>query len=616
MKIKFFNNQLRLINFSDNDATHIRQLKVELRESIVDWSENVRTKNFGKDHTIIDSFKWEGMSTWWIGRLVHKDSFTSNQWLNQLLVMYIIKHFCQDHIIDLETDDAVLIKTIHANKRVTKVNLIPINQNKFFRPSFYRELIEFKIYIFSILRELQSFLLLSFFKDDKVVDESRIQTVWFRTLFPINWPGKNSKVDRLFGNIPLQDICYGCTSRYLVYVSLSKKDKKLGMLNLSSRIRALRINSGKKIYFPQKKITIKDIFRVYLSSYVEMRYFHKLAKEPSFRNIFCLNGMDLSHILLSEWSTIYLGSQQQSKLQGIATAKFFSPLADGQKIITYGELFATNRASYYLTKKIRPKTTFIAIQHAINCKNKMFTYFRKGEFKLDGSVQGKYFSPYPDYFLVQGKQYAEILAEFYDKNRIGIIGHMKSIPDSSFDNLKLSDNNKHSRTKILLLAPSVGDDYKIILDFLKDWTFLHNWDVLLSPHPTTEVNVIKSYQRRQCPDLKIQYTLNESTYELLSSADIVMASSSSIALEASLFNTLAVRVYSLGSLPQFDVDDRIPSFDNKIEFKDWFESHKFSTKSLDKNKSIALDYFNGNDGLTGKRFWEFIKKLKGRNYEQ
>ena len=616
MKIKFLNNQLWLINFSEKDSARIGQLKVDLREDILDWSSNVRAKTFSKGCTIIDLFSWEGMSTWWIGKLVHKNSFDSNQWLNQLLVMHICKYYCDDYIIDVETDDAVLIKTILANFSMTKINLIPINQNKFFSFRFFHKLINFKKFIFSLFRELQNFILLCFFKDDKVITEDGIQAVWFRTLFPINWPGENSKTDRLFGKTPLQDTCFGYNARYLVYISRSKKDQKSSLMSLSSRISALRTNSGREIYFPQKKITLKDIIQVYLSSYVEMRYFHRLAKQPSFRNIFFFNNMDLSNILLSEWSTVYLGLQQQSKLQAIATAKFFSTLADGQTVVTYGEFFATNRATYYLTKRKRPKTTFIAIQHATNARNKMFTYFRKEEFKLDGNVQGKYFSPYPDYFLAQGKQYKEILAEFYDKSRIEIIGSMRSIPESLSDNLKVTNNAMHSSTKILLLAPSVGDDYKIIFDFLMGWKYIHKWNILLSPHPTTEINAIKSYQRRQCPDLKIQYILNKSTYDLLASVDIVMASSSSVALEASFFNTSAVRVYSLGTIPQFDLDERIPSFDSKTKFKDWFESQNFSTKQTDINKSISIDYFHGNDGLTSKRFWEFIVNLKRKKCEQ
>ena len=45
-----------------------------------------------------------------------------------------------------------------------------------------------------------------------------------------------------------------------------------------------------------------------------------------------------------------------------------------------------------------------------------------------------------------------------------------------------------------------------------------------------------------------------------------MASSSTIALEAAILNTRSVRVYKLGSIPQFDKDDRIPSFYRKEEF--------------------------------------------------
>jgi hypothetical protein len=609
MKIEYLNNCLSLIDFTEEDSARIGQLKITLREDIVDWSADVRTKTFCNGRTIIDAFEWEGMSTWWMGRLVHKDSFDSNQWLNRLLVMHICNYFCDDHFIDVETDDVVLTKTVLANERMSKVNIVLINQAKSFIVDSFLDLVKLKRFIFAFFREIQDFLLLGFLRDDEFINEREGKNVWFRTLFPVNWLGKDAKTDRLLGNTPLQDACYGYSARYLVYISRSERDKKNGWVNLLGRIRTLRSNSERKVYFPQKTITVKDIIKAYFSSYVEMRHFYRLAKEPSFRKIFSFNDMDLSYILLGEWATVYLGLQQQSKLNGIATAKFFLPLSDGQKIVTYGEFFATNRATYYLTKRVRPATIFIAVQHATNAKNKMFTYFRKREFNFNGSVQGRYFSPYPDYFLVQGIQYEGVLAEFYERARIGVIGSLKTIPAALPNITKFSDNDTLLQSKTLLLAPSVGDEYKIILDFLRDWTYLHDWTVLCSPHPTTDVDVIKSYQKEQCPDLNVQYIRNQSTYDLLATVNCLMASFSSIALEASLFNTSAVRVYGLGSIPQFDMDERIPSFDSKAKFKDWFETQDFSIRHPEKNKSIAADYFYGNDGLASKRFWEFIVNL-------
>lgn len=602
MKIRFFNNSLNLIGFNKEDSAYIDQLSIKLRDDLILWLSEVHNQKFYKDKTISNSFTWEGMSTWWIGRLVQKNSFTGDLWLNQLIILHIIKYLSKKKQILLETNDSVLYESVQSNKEDLNVIIRLVPNSSILRFKNNRFLQNLKKITFSLAREVQTFILLLTVKDKNISKFDKNESIWFRTLFPINWIGDEPKNDRLFYNAPLLDNSYGYNSKYLVYISRSKKDLDLSFFRLLKKIKRLRIDAQRSVFFPEKLLTLKDIFYAYKSTFEESRLFQKMSNRKNFKSLFKINGLDVSAILMNEWSSIYLGVQQQSKLQAIASSKFFNILPDGQKVITYGEFFAANRATYYLTKQVKPETQFITIQHAMNAKNKMFTYNHKNDFNFEGNSYGKEFSPYPDYFLVQGNQYKRILEEFYEDNRISIIGSLKPL-----NSLIKKDSKVNNRR--LLLAPSIGDEYKIIFSFIKNWSYLDDWEIICTPHPTIDIEKIKEYQTKESKDLNIKYVSDCSTYELLKTANILMTSSSTIALEAAIFNTRSVRVYKLGSLPQFDKDDRIPSFYSQEDFRKWFQAEDLDNFKVNYFDEIIEDYFFKNDSKAGNRLWENISKI-------
>lgn len=602
MKIRFFNNSLNLIGFNKEDSAYIDQLSIKLRDDLILWLSEVHNQKFYKDKTISNSFTWEGMSTWWIGRLVQKNSFTGDLWLNQLIILHIIKYLSKKKQILLETNDSVLYESVQSNKDDLNVIIRLVPNSSILRFKNNRFLQNLKKITFSLAREVQTFILLLTVKDKNISKFDKNESIWFRTLFPINWIGDEPKNDRLFYNAPLLDNSFGYNSKYLVYISRSKKDLDLSFFRLLKKIKRLRIDAQRSVFFPEKLLTLKDIFYAYKSTFEESRLFQKMSNRKNFKSLFKINGLDVSAILMNEWSSIYLGVQQHSKLQAIASSKFFNILPDGQKVITYGEFFAANRATYYLTKQVKPETQFITIQHAMNAKNKMFTYNHKNDFNFEGNSYGKEFSPYPDYFLVQGNQYKRILEEFYEDNRISIIGSLKPL-----NSLIKKDSKVNNRR--LLLAPSIGDEYKIIFSFIKNWSYLDDWEIICTPHPTIDIKKIKEYQTKESIDLNIKYVSDCSTYELLKTANILMTSSSTIALEAAIFNTRSVRVYKLGSLPQFDKDDRIPSFYSQEDFRKWFQAEDLDNFKVNYFDEIIEDYFFKNDSKAGNRLWENISKI-------
>jgi len=252
-------------------------------------------------------------------------------------------------------------------------------------------------------------------------------SIWFQTQYPANWIkfGHNIWYDRQLMDAPLNDKEYEHDSRYLVYVLRYVKDKGVGFFKLRRELRALEKKANRDIAFPEAHLLIQDIISVYFSTFREWLEFNKWQKLVLFRNLFQLNGMDVSDILFDEWDSGYWGLIQYCKLHGIATMRFLNIMDNEQTIITYLDFFIETRADYHLRNFSNHGAKFYTIQHSQLSRNYGEAYNRKSEFSQDGTLDHVNYCPSPDYYLAHGKQYADILSEFYPKEKINIVGSLK-----------------------------------------------------------------------------------------------------------------------------------------------------------------------------------------------
>ena len=617
-QIKYLDGVVDLSCFDVSDASLVKNLWSKVREDYTDWAADVRLQEISGGKNIVELFQWKGMSTWWLNRLVQKNSYIDCAWINRLMVLYLCRHYSGR--ISLNTDDVLLVAALEKNKIDVKV-CFDDKINKYLAGLKMPVLNSLRT-LLSLGRQLERWLLVRGKRKCLASEKSTVDSrVWFKTLYPINWTDKTQEIhcDRLFEHTPLMDGEYGFNASYLVYLFKSNKNSA-GFFKLRKSLSELEAKSERLVYFPESTLTIVDIVNAYVSTAREYFKFRKLTRRNDFRNLFVIDSMDVSDILFDEWTTTYLGMQQYAKLQGIASSKFYRGFEGQQIQINYSEFFTQNRAAYYLTKEVNPKVKFVSVQHALNAKNKIFTYYRRNEFCYDGKNHGVKYSPYPDYFLIHGAKYQKILAEFYDVNRISIIGALKSIscPVHCENNEEYTSLLRHRDLggRTILLAPSTGPEYKNILALFELWDHPKNWHILLTAHPTQNIHEIELYQRLKYPKLKIRYITSLRTNALFPLSDIVVAGFSSVAIEAHVCNTTAIRVVPLGTLPQFDEDTRIPRFSNSDTFMRWFKDHNasFSDQKYEHKKiindEIIRDYMYRNDGKSGQRLWEFVKKLE------
>ena len=174
---------------------------------------------------------------------------------------------------------------------------------------------------------------------------------------------------------------------------------------------------------------------------------------------------------------------------------------------------------------------------------------------------------------------------------------------------KVTDVIGSHNKNILLVAPSISD-YKEILNIFSDWKVNSRWDVVLCPHPATNVNAIKLYQQNYYPHLKIIYETSLRTFELISASSLVICGYSTTAVEACFFGVRSVRFVNLGTFPIFDYEEIIPVFHDGKSFKKWFDEQSWDINISDTEK-LAMDklverYFYKIDGKSANRMWDFL----------
>lgn len=617
IKARYLNNKLSLDDVPKEEHKRIRELWNTLREDYTDWVADVRMKDFGAGKPMVELLPWKGMSTWWLNPLVEKDNENNNGWFNRLMVLYLFRTFSGR--ISFETDDKLLFKSIVKNFS---------NVSRIFKPSGPFSVKQYLMLRWSPLLKVARFvsklfivryLLLIGFRRLQISRYASLKSsIWYITFFPANWiKAKNEYwCDRHFCDAPLKDSEYGQLARYIVYVIRYAKDKNIGIFKLWNELRNLEKKTGREIAFPEAHLRLQDIGESFLSTFREWMRFKSWRRLPYFKELFRLRDMDVADILLDEWESGYWGVLQYNKLHGLAMARFLQDVKHEHTVVTYGEIFVQNRSVYHLSKLYSPHTKFVAVQHAMNVKNKMCTYHRKTEFERDATIDHIIFSPTPNKFLTQGSQYSEIVTEFFDPYNVSIIGSLKYDHYTSIlrnkEEIKRHCNEKLNldNSKILLLAPSVNDHQEII-DIFSCWEEKDDWEVMLSPHPATDVNTIKAYQEKLYPDLEINYETNFRTYELMTVSSLVITGYSTTAIEACFFGVRSVRFLNLGTFPLFDYEASIPVFHDGYSFMKWFENQEWENTAENKKETrerneLISKYFYKIDGKTSDRLWKFL----------
>jgi hypothetical protein len=427
--------------------------------------------------------------------------------------------------------------------------------------------------------------------------------VWFHGLEYNLLSTKEGLCDRMYEQAFRDDTKYGFVSAFIFRLNFKRVDF-LHPWAWRSRIGGLANRLQRDVEILDRYFRFTDSVRIHWSlirSYFDFRKFIRPL---------CRRGIPVGH---AEFADILVLEVQKSFVSylpfGLTYAAMFErwlqSSKDDKTLVTYGETLAWMRPVYYATQKHSTRHRWISIQHATVYRNKLSFYHRFCEFNKITPDDKRQISPRPDYYFVHGSQFADILGEFYPRERTRVIGCLK------YDRLHRMYAQRRPLAQVpgaermMLLAPSTGDE-EIILKMFAGLKTLPGWRVMLSKHPVVSQDVIVEIIRRNEIAVPIAFDSGKSTIQLIEDASLVVCSSSGMALESHFVGVPSVRVLNT-ELPPMVEDE--PGIEYVTTQEDLLRviAKLADDEPMARRKpeiSDTLDrYFFRFDGLASQRFW-------------
>lgn len=532
---------------------------------VAQWADRSGIKN---------ALQWRGFPLWWASNLIAKDTAVDFAWYQAL----------HDRLRGMPSSPMVPL----ANTRV------------------YSGLLK------SMVKDLGKWSLLRLLPKGDEPYQHALQSgkrVWFHGLEYNFIHAREGFCDRMYEQVPLDDVQHGFASAYVVRLNFKPADF-LHPLAWRKKVQAYEGKLQRKVEILDRHLSLTDIVGIHASLIKNYFQFIRLAKAWRRQGV-RIGHAEFSDILILEMQKSFLNALPWSLSYGAMFERWLQKTNTPKTLVTYGETLAPMRPVYFATQKQPLKHQWISIQHATIYKNKMGFYHHHSEFNRRGAEDKRSISPMPDYYFVHGTQFADILSSFYPADRIRTIGCLK------YDSLYRTYGQgctlppPRNADRMLLLAPSVGDE-EIILKMLTGLQTLPGWRVMLSKHPTVSREWIDELIQRNGIALKIEFDPTKSTAQLMESASLVVCSYSGIALESFFVGVPSVRVLNPGQPPMVEDEPGLAYVTTQQELlhvMSGLEGGK-PWAGLTAEISATLDrYFYKFDGLASMRFWTALGQL-------
>ncbi|MDI1270387.1 MAG: hypothetical protein PSV40_14975 [Polaromonas sp.] len=529
---------------------------------VAQWADRSGIKN---------ALQWRGFPLWWASTLIAKDTAVDYVWYQAL----------HERLCGL------------ADKQLSPMS--PLSHG-----TVYAGILK------SLFKELGKWLLLRFLPKRP---ETGGERVWFHGLEYNLIHARGGFCDRMYEQVPLDDHKHGFTSAFIFRLNIKSADfLHPGLWRKKLTDYASRLQRDVEIL--DRYLFLADIIQIHASLIGNYFKFSKMAKRLQQQGV-RVGHAEFSDILILEMQKSFMSMLPWSLTYAAMFERWLQSSGGDKALVTYGETLAPMRAVYFATKKNSPRHRWVSIQHATIYKNKMGFYHRYSEFNRSGLEDKRSISPMPDYYFVHGSQFADILSGFYPAGNIRITGCLK------YDSLyRVYSQGRRlqsvpSDDRILLLAPSVGDE-EIILKVLAGLRALPGWRVMLSKHPTVSQEWINELIRRNEIALEIGFDPSKSTVQLMESASLVVCSYSGIALESFFVGVPSVRVLNPEQPPMVEDEpgvDHVTTQQELLRVLSELDQVKAATGLAPEVSRTLKRYFYKFDGLAATRFWTELGQL-------
>ena len=339
---------------------------------------------------------------------------------------------------------------------------------------------------------------------------------------------------------------------------------------------------------------IWDIFRVYFKiSYL----FFKVLKIINKHNYFIINNQDCKEILQEKLISSFFGPIQDQILKGIALIRCIDSIKPKNFINNFC-FYPQARTLYFYSSNSNMKNN-INVNHAIYSEQNIVWNFKKKDFL---KKEFKYYSPHPDIFFCKGDKDYKQLKKIFNSKKIYKIGCLKTeIRPFTFMKKKLNTLKKKKEKQILTVLTG-ETDWKSIVKILNKCN-LDNFKIYLEPHPLNKKNTIDFFKQNLKSPFIEGETVDKS--KLLRISNFILFGDTQLGVELAMKNFNVIRVYDSDYIPQYDINNEIPTACNEKKL-----TNLLNKKKLHRNvKQIEKNYFYKYDFKASNRFQKILDSL-------
>lgn len=504
----------------------------------------------------------------------------------------------------------------HSSRLILKDTIVDyawykeIHNRLSFKPiSKFRLLADFTIYTALVLnsfRYILFYILLKFIPSNRATLAER--TVWFSCLdYNLIDRPIVGFCDRHYVGTPFLGTQFNFNSAYLIRLSLPRFKEILFPWVYINRVNSIIDRSKLDVHFLDKNLRLRDVLAVF-SGLLFNYYKFTLFRSNYHKHRALIKGIEITDVVYHEIQASFVNNFPWALLTACMYNNWGVSVEKPQTVITYSETLAPFRATYFFTRKSSSQILWISIQHSINYLNKLMMCPDSSEFNFPNTLGTEVSLLLPDYYFIHGKFFYDILSSFFPLQHIRVIGCLKNDLLFSLQRKTNSIGFSTVSSRILLIVPSIGDEYRL-LNLFSGIHYLPGWSVLLSKHPASSYEFLDIVKNNCNVLIPIEFCNHKSTIELALESDLVLSSYSSVGIESLLLGVQSLRCIDPSLPPLIDAEPGIPYISTQPEFINFLSSFNSDPGLTVLQKATIYNYFYKFDGLAGFRFWKELMLL-------
>ena len=599
------------------------------RQEYLQWVANQSSKNFARDQSIKELFKYDDrISLWWFTSMAEKQKGYPLRWLFYMIhvVEKVEKEVGRVENWKLWMPSERMGRALHAKcpecAHVYLYNgrgegLDVETTGVMGRASRAAATVYF------LIRQSIEILLDKYryeggeHSKDEIFCNSEGLTILIQTYFPHSWNTLSSnenneeieRIDRYFGEAPWELADYGCNVAWMP--TINGREHHEEWKQIMRRHSIPDISGEMKLSW---RIICEILHTVWKWTGLYLWHFEVTPSElePTYRD------SPLASYLRESIRKAVQGGV--STLRRIEEYRAASRRIDPEVVLYRNEFYTGGRC---VSAAFDNTTMLVGIQHGLVGHEHTVYHFHSSEIDTSTSPSTDYISncPAPDYFASFGNQTVDMFEEWegYPAERVWPVGSLRDDPFVGQSRGGIGAEEKKNirsqlhlptQTPVALLCTGAKDQVRPWSSMLFEAIQMLDREcflaVKLHPYNGGEPQVKSAAADTKFGDYRVY---SEKIYSLLAVSDVVIASESTVLLEAGLFETPSIALKPPSSYQNYDFGELANAVSTVQELKEGLE------RALDgelKPKGVSDHLRNADGKKATKHLLNYISKVDGK----